>query len=620
MTQPWRIAVVGSGPRGLMVVERMAARLAQEPAERPVELYVIDEVEVGCGRIYRTDQPEWYLMNTPVGLITAFSGAPDEGPPRAGAGPSFAQWWSAGPPGYPGPEGYAPRAVYGWYLRFALDTVAAGLPPHARLRRVHASVLDLSPAGTGYRLTLEDGSALQADRVVLVTGHPRPPARDPRPELADFAARRPGLGHIRGDSPADMPLDTLPAGASVGVLGLGLSFFDVMAACTIGRGGRFSEGVHGDLVYHPSGAEPVLTAGSRSGLPLVAKGDNNRPPGFTYRPLLFTPEQVRRHAPGPLLDFSADVLPWLTAEVELVYYATALRRSRGEQPAARFTEEVARSEGGVVPDIRSVAARYGVADLPPFDLEALARPFDGLVFDDPKEFDDKLVEVLRAGVREAERGNVDSPLMAALDVIRDTRWVVRACVDFGRLHPASHRDDFLGSFVPSSSVLVAGPPPVRIRQLLALMASGLLRVVGPDVQIAGDPVSGRFTISSPRVAGSATPVDMVVDARVPGTDLGLDPAPLTRHLRARSLWTEYVNHDAHDTFETGGVAVTEAPFHPLGREGRPEAGLYVLGIPTENTRWFTQVGFARPGPWGDFIRDADSVAADALSGAAPLPS
>ncbi|MGF0176746.1 FAD/NAD(P)-binding protein [Streptomyces sp. Marseille-Q5077] len=612
MTPPWRIAVVGSGPRGLMVTERLAARLAQEPAQRPMELYVIDEVEVGCGRIYRTDQPEWFLMNTPVGLITAFSGAPDDGPVRAGAGPSFAQWWSAGPPGYPGPEGYAPRAVYGRYLRFTLDAITDGLPPHVRLLRVNESVVDLSPTASGYRLTLANGTELEPNRVVLVTGHQRPPEDVPRSELAEFAARRPGLRHIRGDSPAEMPLDAIPAGATVGVLGLGLSFFDVMAACTIGRGGRFVEGADGEQVYRPSGAEPVLVGGSRSGLPLLAKGENNRPPGSGFRPSLFTPQQVRSRADGQVLDFSADVLPRLAAEVDLVYYATALRLSEGESAASVFTDEVIRSDNGSVPDVRAVAARHGLAELPAIDLEALARPFTGLVFNDPKEFDDQLVEVLRDSVREAERGNMASPLMAALDVIRDTRWVVRECVDFGSLHPASHRDDFLDRFIPSSSVLVAGPPPVRVRQLLALMAKGLLRVVGPEVRIAPDPESGRFIMSSPRVAGSDTPVDIVVDARVPGTALARDPAPLTRSLRAHGLWTEFVNRDAHDTFETGGVAVTRAPFHPLGRGGLPDTGLYVLGIPTENTRWFTQVGFARPGPWGDFIRDADAVAAHAL--------
>lgn len=41
--------------------------------------------------------------------------------------------------------------------------------------------------------------------------------------------------------------------------------------------------------------------------------------------------------------------------------------------------------------------------------------------------------------------------------------------------------------------------------------------------------------------------------------------------------------------------------------------MYVLGIPTESTRWFMQVGIGRPGPWGEFFRDADAIAMAALS-------
>src|SRR5206468_2657008 len=153
-----------------------------------------------------------------------------------------------------------------------------------------------------------------------------------------------------------------------------------------------------------------------------------------------------------------------------------------------------------------------------------------------------------------------SPLMAALDVIRDTRGVLCALVDFGGLHPTAHREDFLGSYAPMCSALVAGPPAIRVRQLLALMDAGLLRVVGPEVEIAGDSALGRFVVASPKVIGSSTPVDVVVDARVPEPDLDADPAPLTRNLRSRGLWTEFVNRHGDETFPTGGVAVTRAPF------------------------------------------------------------
>ena len=57
-SEPVRIAVVGSGPRGLSVLERLAARAAQAPDAPAARSGLIDDVEVGCGRVWRTDQSD----------------------------------------------------------------------------------------------------------------------------------------------------------------------------------------------------------------------------------------------------------------------------------------------------------------------------------------------------------------------------------------------------------------------------------------------------------------------------------------------------------------------------------------------------------------------------------
>ena len=107
-------------------------------------------------------------------------------------------------------------------------------------------------------------------------------------------------------------------------------------------------------------------------------------------------------------------------------------------------------------------------------------------------------------------------------------------------------------------------------------------------------------------------MDVVIDARVPSPNLARDRSPLTRRLRERGSWTCYVNGEGPEAFATGGVAVTTSPYHPIGRNGLPVEGMYVLGIPTEQTRWYTQVSGGRPGRWGDFTEDSDAIAAHLL--------
>ncbi|OON75401.1 FAD/NAD(P)-binding protein [Streptomyces tsukubensis] len=615
-----KVAIVGSGPRGLSILERMAARLAEHPVAEETVIYLIDSHRIGSGRVWRSDQPEWFLMNTVADEVSAFSGPPDGGPTRPGAGPSLAQWWSGLDPDYPGPNSYAPRALHGRYMHFILRTIEGNLPEGVRLVRVRGTVDDLARTDDGYRLVLREGAWLTADRVVLATGHTTPELTGTQRVLAAYAGRTPGLRHIAGDSAADMPLDDIPAGSSVGVLGLGLSFYDVMAALTEGRGGRYEEDGEGGLVYRPSGTEPVIVAGSRSSMPLPARGRNQKHHDHRYDHLLFTTERILAHSRHGEISFAEDAVPWLLAEVELVYYATTLISrhgpEHGPERAAAFRADVVAAARDGVPDVVALAAGYGLGDVPRIDLDAQARPFAGQHFEGPDDFEAALRSALARDLAHAEAGNVDDPLKAGLDVIRDSRAVIRSLVDFAGLTPASHREEFLGWYVPRSSFLAAGPPRTRLRQVAALLARGVLRVVGPDTRFRPDPESGRFAVHSPYVAESKVLVDTVVDARVPIPDVRLDPHPLTRRLRERGIWTSFVNHGADgDRFDTGGVAVTEAPFHPVGREGLPDEGLYVLGIPTEHTRWFMQGGSSRPGFWTDFVQNADAIAADVAAAA-----
>lgn len=612
----YTVAVVGSGPRGLAVLERLAVRLAEQPRGGPVLLCLLDSVAVGSGRVWRTDQPAWSLMNTVADEVTMFSGPADEGVPRAGAGPTLAQWWQQTDPEYPGPNSFAPRPTYGRYLEFTLDAIEASLPARVRLRRIRAEVREMVKSAETYTLTLAHGEQVSANRVVLATGHALPELAGPRRRLAEFAAARPRLAYLHGNSSSDLPLDAIAPGAGVGVIGLGLSFYDVMVSLSIGRGGRFVADGNG-LRYLPSGREPRLIAGSRSGVPMPARGRNQKEAEHSHSPRVFTMELVLSLRSKGKVDFREQLLPWLLAEAELVYYQATLTARFGDDVAARFGRsavEAIEQAGRPHPALLQVAARFGLGSLPRLDLESMARPFAGQEFACRAEFDAAVTEVLGEDLRQAELGNVGSPLKAALDVFRDVRGVLRAAVDFGGLTARSHEEDFLGWFCPIMSLLTVGPPLLRSRQALALMNAGMLRVIGPDAWYDIDPARGRFVVGSSRVRGAEVAVDVIVDARVHSPDLRRDQSPLISSLREAGVLTGFANEGR---FETGGVAVSESPFHPIGADGRVDTGVHVLGIPTEYTRWFTQVGSGRPGRWSEFTRDADAIAAHLVPAARP---
>ncbi|MFD0330861.1 FAD/NAD(P)-binding protein [Streptacidiphilus monticola] len=160
----------------------------------------------------------------------------------------------------PSPNTYAPRRVYGTYLRDVFARIIGHLPPGVEVRSLQGRARELRRSTDGrYRLCVSNGVELTVDKVVLTTGHPRNRAEDADRDLLDFASRHPRTRYLRGDSAADMDLAGIEPGEPVAVLGLGLTFYDVAALLTTGRGGAFRPGPDGRLRYHPPGWSPGST-------------------------------------------------------------------------------------------------------------------------------------------------------------------------------------------------------------------------------------------------------------------------------------------------------------------------------------------------------------------------
>lgn len=608
MNKPLRIAIIGNGPRGLSVLERLAARLRSQP-QAWVEIHYIDKQHLGTGRIWRQQQDSAFVMNTVAEEVSAFSGEGEVETARPGSGPSLAKWWRKTRNDFPGENAWAPRALYGEYMQFVLDSITKSLSVTQHLCPRQAEVMDIVPLDNQQAVLLfREGDPLTVDRVVIASGHPRNQLTEQERHWQTFAQANPSLRWLQGDSAADMPLNDIAPGSQVGILGLGLSFIDVMAALTTGRGGKFLEQPDGSLCYEPSGREPQLVAGSRSSLPIPGRGKNQKSPNFRYQSVLFTQERADALALRGKVDFDSEVLPLLMAEVNLTWYATTLRQRYGAVAEKEFRDVVARLEQKDFGTIPELAQRFGLAHLPPLDIYQLGDPFCGQQFISANHFHAALLDVLKRDSEQAEGGNVDNPLKAALDTLRDTRGLVRKVVNYGGLTAASFSDAFLGRYSPVSALLSAGPPRYRTRQMMALIEAGILRIVGPRMAIRCDTESGRFELSSPQVEGTLWPVDTLLDARVPAQDLLRDMSPLTQALRQRGIWNNFTIGEHSTRFVTGGVAVTQAPFHPIDQQGQAILPLYVIGIPCEHTRWFMSAGSSRPGYWTDFICDADAIA------------
>ncbi|MGK8503156.1 FAD/NAD(P)-binding protein [Nocardia asiatica] len=594
------VAIVGGGPRGISVLERLLLRAEEGP---PLRIDVYDRVSPGSGRVWAPGQSPHLLMNTPAQEVTIFSGPPDAGPARAGAGPSLAEWSeAAGPPEY---SGYETRGQYGLYLRSALRAMVDNAPESVSVDLITDTVLEVHALGGAFVVRTESGHTGRYESVVLATGHPQ---YDAPSSVCPVGGTRGRI--IPGDSAADLPLDTISESERVAAIGMGLAFHDVVALLTQARGGRFTESVSGELIYLASGKEPMIVGVSRSGLPILARGRNEKPPDYSFSPRLCTVQRMRRLRRSGQLDFYRDVYPWILAEITSVFCHAEISAT-DPVSAERFLENVADLGSARAPHeaVRALGREYGVVrELP--SLQSMARPFSGRRYASQQAWTTDVASHLRADLEEARQGNVSNPIKAALDSLRDLRPSIRAAVNYSGLTPVSHEKDFLGRFTPVYSLLAAGPPARRNEELLALLRAGIVRIAAPLARVVED-ADGRRRVVSPAVP-EAIEVDTVIETRIPQYDAGACRSALHRQLLSDGLIRRFRHVGAAVTVETGACETDPDTAEAIGRDGKAVAGLFVIGIPTERLRWFTQIGNGRPGVVSEFSADADRIAANCL--------
>ncbi|MEU8136431.1 FAD/NAD(P)-binding protein [Streptodolium elevatio] len=611
MSRPAKaICVVGAGPRGLAVLERLCAN---HSGERRLSIHVVDPYPPGAGRTWRTRQSHHLLMNTVTSQISQFTDTSVNcaGPIRPG--PSLYDWlqpvefgagniWAGAE--RLGPDDYPSRAQFGRYLEWVLGRIKSTAPDSVRILVHRGTAIALNQDASGQCVTLDDGTLLAGlDAVVLTLGHGANEPTSEEMRLAAYAGRH-GLRYIRPGNPADLDLDGIGVGETVGIRGLGLAFFDVLALLTEGRGGKYVSGPDG-LHYLPSGQEPVLYAGSRRGVPYQARGENQKGAAGRHEPLFLTLDAIARIRATPNATFKRHVWPLLDAEVRSVYHH-ALVAGRTDRPTAdRFLAEYVAAEPA---ERTGVLRRHGLRTADEWDWSRVERPWGNRVFTHQEEFGRWLVGHLREDVRNARGGNVDNPLKAALDVLRDMRNEVRLAIDHAGITGSSYRDEVAGWFTPLNAYLSIGPPLSRIEEMTALMECGLLRVVGPGTRVRSGPAGEGFLIGSAAIPGSEVPATTLIEARIPDTDLRRTTNALLRHMQATGQCRPYRIPDPDgDAYETGGVEVTPRPYRVVDASGTPHPRCFAYGVPTEFVHWATAAGI-RPGVGSVILEDADAIA------------
>jgi uncharacterized NAD(P)/FAD-binding protein YdhS len=205
VSQAETVAIVGAGYSGSLLAVQMLRRTHARV------LLIERGPAFGLGLAFGTTCPA-HLLNVRSGRMSAFPDDPNH----------FVRWLQTNHPELADAAGFAPRMVYGAYVRATLDEAAAAHPD--RLERITGEVVDIKTDASGARLALGDGRQLKAERVVLALGNPPP---DP----SGAAGLRPGESERFINDPwAPGALASIKPADEVLLIGSGLTMIDVVLA------------------------------------------------------------------------------------------------------------------------------------------------------------------------------------------------------------------------------------------------------------------------------------------------------------------------------------------------------------------------------------------------------
>ncbi|WP_211881976.1 FAD/NAD(P)-binding protein [Pseudarthrobacter albicanus] len=617
------VVLIGGGPRAAGILERLAAN-RPELFDGPLDVHVVEPHEPGSGRIWRFAQDPGLMLNSAAADVTMFtdSSVQCEGP--AADGPGLEQWAAgvldgsiADVPELPADlmrqlrsltgATFPTRQLQSKYLEWFFRRAAGALGPDAAVT-VHrdlavavepviepgagtaaGSGVDPGPDGGGYLVRLAGGAALRADVVVSALGHTDSLPDGASAAWGDFAARHGGF-HAAPGYTTDVDYSPIAAGQDVIVSGMGLAFVDLLVLLMEGRGGRFEDTPDGGLRYLPSGAEPRLWAGSRRGVPYHSKISSALRGEPMGDPRFFTAGAV-----GALLevhgelDFRSQLWPLIAKDAGYAYYRELFTGypERVRIGWAEFAERFAAADWYSAERHRLVAGSVPDGELH-LDFERLDHPLAGRGFAGPDDVQAAVAAYIENDLR-LRTGPENSETLALF------HGLLKAYLDLGQLVPAERlnarsQQAVQGWWHGFFSFVDSGPPPRRLKEMLAIYRAGLLQFIGPGLDVSADEESGRFVASSAR-SGVSVSAPALIEARLPAPSMARTANPLLRQQHGSGLGTEQQLLTAEGLHATGRLLVSGEK-ELLGHLGERRPRLFGVG---PGTSGWGAGAFARPG-------------------------
>lgn len=629
---PASIAIVGVGPRGVSVIDRIGALVSEQfRAEQQLNLHLIDDSQLGAGRIWNTSQTRTLCMNTLAGAVTLFTEPNSTVTAPVRPGPNMFEWIQLTlgneieeqptrrektalfkkHPQEPLPDfeeemratvphSNPSRALYGEYINWCYRVALAELPENVVVTEHRAKAVGVTASSDDAFdiIELSDGTICRADSTIIASGWTIPALN---PQEQEFAASE--AVWVRPNSPAEQDFSVLPAGEDVLVRGLGMSFYDLMALVTIDRGGRFMDDptTRSGMRYEASGKEPHLLVSSGRGYPFLPKSDyGSLPPAPVNHRLMATIEKLKDEE---RIDFGVEVRPSIIKDAYEAYYCK-LAENHPEAVTASIEEIL-----DIIEKANPESIAEDMADVVPnpenrFNIERWRQPLAG-VEGSIEEITEHIAQYLEQDIEDAAAGH-ESAFKAGMWSVSSARTPASILGSMGRYTWESRQTDYK-NFDGLGQMVGSGPPLFRCRQLLAAIDAGVVQFIGqrPKVRVEGN----EFVATSPSTQQEIR-TKYLADAFLHYPDIRHVAEPIYASLAQRVRPFCEVDDEGRD-IETASPEVHPVTRAVINPDGTQDPRVHVIGIPTFAQMADTTIS-PLPGTDALMLQETDKAAVHAV--------
>lgn len=581
------IILIGAGPRGLVVAERLIEHQKVSHKLNSLKITLIDPFGVG-GRVWSVDQPHELIMNTTSDYITLFTDSTCKMTGPCVQGPNLFEWSQEFAYSFITRQrysnkfhlldeiknlaynDYASRSLYGAYLQWFYTYLQQRLDISMQLQMIESTVTSINLKNQNIIVNTTD-SVLSADNVIMALGHHENAYSADQIKLSNFSKEH-GLNYWAPTEPQEYVFKNVPPQKTIILRGLGLSFFDAVTLLTIGRNGHYERNEKGTLIYHPSGLEPKIIAGSRRGYPLHGKGINDHPANQHDTPQFLNTawiDQKLKAKKGTL--GGSELINRIHYEIEYAYYKRLIVKKYPALDVVQIMDTFRTAS-----DPRSVIQKLPIKAHDYFDWIKLLNPSKSNL---------SLKEYLERDIAIGHEGTTNGPYAGALAMYHEIYNEIRRIIDAQLLTDDDYYVYILKQLNKEHSFLSVGPPVMRIEQLHALINAKIVTILAPGMVVKTNKHLNTFETWSKLDPHRRYSSDFLVDARLPKIDSSTSKNPLIRQLLDSGIGRAHQLSLNQEHFNTGAVQVnieTETLSMDLQNHS-----IFFWGIPTEGQRWLT---------------------------------